>query len=65
MICRTLFLQDGDTPLHLAALHNKAAVAAVLLDHHSDVNATNKVSPQNDIGSFCYNIQTFIVAGTE
>lgn len=38
------FLQDGRTPLHTAAVHNKTAVANVLLDHHAKANATDKVS---------------------
>jgi uncharacterized protein len=34
--------EDGNTPLHLAALHGRAEVAAVLLDRNAAVNLKNK-----------------------
>src|SRR5487761_2299708 len=37
--------KDGDTPLHVAALHGQVQVAQVLLDAGADVNAKNNYAP--------------------
>lgn len=42
------FLQDGETALHRAVLHDSTAVASVLLDHHANVNAADKVCSERD-----------------
>lgn len=37
--------KDGDTPLHVAALHGQLAAAQVLIDAGADVNAKNNYAP--------------------
>ena len=41
--CPLFSVQDGFTPLYIAAQNGHAEVAAVLLDMRADVNAPNKV----------------------
>jgi ankyrin repeat protein len=45
---------QGNTPLHMAALHGETAAAAALLDAGADVNAKNNYAPYTpgDLGGF-------------
>jgi ankyrin repeat protein len=46
--------KEGDTPLHVAALHGETAVAAALIDAGADVNAKNNYGAftPGDLGGF-------------
>ena len=42
--CLSLYSQDGDTALRLAASHNNVDLMRVILDHTVQINVQNKVN---------------------
>ena len=50
MIC--YFLQDGDTPIHLASSGGHVKVVEKLISSGADVNVVNKVSVDRVYGNY-------------